>query len=47
MQAVVALLMWVPATIVATLSEREFSIDNLLFRNNLIIVLIRWTGLAP
>ena len=27
--------------------EREFFIDNLLVRNHLIIVMIRWTGLAP
>ena len=27
--------------------EREFFIDNLLVRINLIIVMIRWTGLAP
>jgi len=28
-------------------TEREFFIDNLLVRIHLIIVLIRWTGLAP
>ena len=28
-------------------AERESSIDNLLVRNHLIIVMIRWTGLAP
>ena len=28
-------------------SEREFFIDNLLVRIHLIIVMIRWTGLAP
>jgi len=28
-------------------SEREFFIDNLLFRIHFIIVMIRWTGLAP
>ena len=27
--------------------EREFSIDNLLVRIHCIIVMIRWTGLAP
>ena len=27
--------------------EREFFIDNLLVRNHLIIVMMRWTGLAP
>ena len=27
--------------------EREFFIDNLLVRIHLIIVIIRWTGLAP
>ena len=27
--------------------EREFFIDNLLVRNHFIIVMIRWTGLAP
>jgi len=27
--------------------EREFFIDNLLVRINFIIVMIRWTGLAP
>jgi len=29
------------------LSEREFFIDNLLVRNHFIIVMIRWTDLAP
>jgi len=29
------------------LSEREFFIDNLLFRIHFIFVMIRWTGLAP
>ena len=29
------------------LREREFVIDNLLVRVHLIIVMIRWTGLAP
>ena len=28
-------------------SEREFFVDNLLVRDNFIIVMIRWTGLAP
>ena len=28
-------------------SEREFFIDNLLVRIHFIIVMIRWTGLAP
>jgi len=28
-------------------SKREFFIDNLLFRIHFIIVMIRWTGLAP
>ena len=27
--------------------EREFLIDNLLVRIHIIIVMIRWTGLAP
>ena len=27
--------------------EREFLIDNMLARNRLIMVMIRWTGLAP
>ena len=27
--------------------EREFFIDNLLVRSHYIIVMIRWTGLAP
>ena len=27
--------------------QREFFIDNLLIRNHFIIVMIRWTGLAP
>ena len=27
--------------------EREFCIDNLLVRIHFIIVMIRWTGLAP
>jgi len=27
--------------------EREFFIDNLLVRIHIIIVMIRWTGLAP
>jgi hypothetical protein len=27
--------------------ERKFFIDNLLFRIYFIIVMIRWTGLAP
>ena len=28
-------------------AEREFFIDNLLVRIHFVIVLIRWTGLAP
>jgi len=28
-------------------AERDFFIDNLLVRSNLIIVMMRWTGLAP
>ena len=28
-------------------SEKDFFIDNLLVRINFIIVMIRWTGLAP
>ena len=28
-------------------AEREFFIDNLLVRIHFIIVMIRWTGLAP
>jgi len=28
-------------------TEREFIIDNLLVRIHFIIVMIRWTGLAP
>jgi len=31
----------------APVAEREFFIDNLLVRNHFIIVMIRWTGLAP
>ena len=31
----------------AALPEREFFIDNLLVRIHCIIVMIRWTGLAP
>jgi hypothetical protein len=31
----------------AEVAEREFSIDNLLVRSHLTIVMIRWTGLAP
>jgi len=31
----------------AAAAEREFFIDNLLVRIHLIIVMIRWTGLAP
>ena len=31
----------------ARLREREFFIDNLLVQNHFIIVMIRWTGLAP
>jgi len=27
--------------------EREFFVDNLLVRNHVIIVMIRWTGIAP
>jgi len=30
-----------------SLREREFFIDNLLVRVHLIIVMVRWTGLAP
>jgi len=30
-----------------SMSEREFFIDNLLVRIHFIIVMIRWTGLAP
>ena len=30
-----------------TLRQREFFIDNLLVRIHFIIVMIRWTGLAP
>ena len=29
------------------LQEREFFIDNLLVRIHFIIVMVRWTGLAP
>jgi len=32
---------------IAALREREFFIDNLLVRIHFIIVMIRWTGLAP
>ena len=28
-------------------TEKEFVIDNLLVRSHFIIVMIRWTGLAP
>jgi len=31
----------------AAREEREFFVDNLLVRFHLIIVMIRWTGLAP
>ena len=30
-----------------TYADREFFIDNLLVRIHFIIVMIRWTGLAP
>ena len=32
---------------VSACSQREFFIDNLLVRIHFIIVMIRWTGLAP
>jgi len=32
---------------IALLPEREFVIDNILARIHFIIVMIRWTGLAP
>ena len=32
---------------VVRVDEREFFIDNLLVRIHFIIVMIRWTGLAP
>ena len=31
----------------AVSGEREFFIDNLLVRIHFIIVMVRWTGLAP
>ena len=34
-------------TLTPALPEREFFIDNLLVRIHFIIVMIRWTGLAP
>jgi len=33
--------------LMTTGNQREFFIDNLLVRNHFIIVMIRWTGLAP
>ena len=39
-----------PSTIAlfgSTFREMEFSIDFLIVRNHFIIVMIRWTGLAP
>ena len=36
-----------PAPLRRGLSERQFFIDNLLVRIHFIIVMIRWTGLAP
>jgi len=36
-----------PSTPDLTPLEREFFIDNVLIRNQFIIVMIRWTGLAP
>ena len=36
----------VPARLLLS-REREFFIDNLLVRNQFIVVMIRWTGLAP
>ena len=36
-----------PVKVVLVHTEREFFIDNLLVRIHLIIVMIRWTGLAP
>jgi len=35
------------ATRISQPIEREFFIDNLLVRVHFIIVMIRWTGLAP
>ena len=37
----------VRASTFATRCEREFYIDNLLVRVHFVIVMIRWTGLAP
>ena len=36
-----------PAKETAVPREREFLIDNLLVRVHFIVVMIRWTGLAP
>jgi len=36
-----------PADVLSQREEREFFIDNLLVRVHFIIVMIRWTGLAP
>jgi len=38
---------WICAENWAVMREREFFIDNLLVRIHCIIVMIRWTGLAP
>jgi len=34
-------------SLVSVLLERDFFIDNLLVRIHFVIVMIRWTGLAP
>ena len=39
--------MWFASSSYPTGTEREFFIDNLLVRIHFIIVMIRWTGLAP
>ena len=33
--------------VIGRMGEREFFIDNLLVRSHFIIVMIKWTGLAP
>jgi len=38
---------YVPTLLLRAGAEREFCIDNLLVRIHFIIVMIRWTGLAP
>jgi len=37
----------IPQLAASDTAEREFFIDNLLVRIHFIVVMIRWTGLAP